>query len=358
MNTAIRFGSLELGKMIRSVHFWIVILIMAAITLVYYEWQEWFPWFWRYFLFEFKNKIIGIPFIIPFLYASVVFWWRGSLIVWALSAAAILPRLIYYSPHWESLLRNIAFSFVPLTIVIIITLELRWRERQREIMVEREKERHIYTAQIFKAQEDERRRIAQELHDGTTQELLVIANHAQALVSDMTSMNTKGTRRKAECIRDAVLRLSEDVRRLSLDLRPSVLDDIGLVPALRWLADRLNLESEINTKVVVRGLARKLRPEVEVTIFRIIQEALSNVRRHSGATEAVVTLKFEPEFIKMTIQDNGTGFALKDLVGNLTAEGKLGIIGMEQRAKLLNGTLDVQSQPGKGTLISINAMIT
>ena len=358
MNFSMRFRSLELDKMIRSFHFWIIIALLVIITLVYYEWQDWFPWFWRYFLFEFKNRIIGVPFIIPILYASIVFWWRGSLIVWLLSAAPMLPRLIYYSPHWESLLRNIAFSFVPLTIVLIIALELRWKDRQRELMVEREKERQIYMAQIFKAQEDERRRIAQELHDGTTQELLVIANHAQALVSEMGGTTIKKMRKQTGWIRDAVLQVSEGVRRLSFDLRPSILDDVGLVPALRWLADRLNQESEIDTKVVVKGTVRKLRSETEVTIFRIVQEALSNVRRHSKATEAIITLKFEPESIGIILRDNGTGFVSKAILGNLASEGKLGIAGMEQRVKFLNGTLNIQSEPGRGTVVSIEAMIS
>jgi len=92
-------------------------------------------------------------------------------------------------------------------------------------------------------------------------------------------------------IRDAILQVLEDVQRLSLDLRPSVLNDIGLVPALRWLTDCLNHEGGIETEVVVHGAERKLSSETEVTIFRIVQEALNNARRHSKATEAVVTLE-------------------------------------------------------------------
>lgn len=141
-------------------------------------------------------------------------------------------------------------------------------------------------------------------------------------------------------------------------MRPRILDNVGLIPALRWLADRMNLESGINSKVVARGSARKLRPETETIIFRIVQAALSNVRRHSKATEAVISINFETESIKITIKDNGVGFNLKETLGNLATEGKLGIIGMEQRVKFLNGTFDIQSQPGKGTLISIDTIIT
>lgn len=353
MNLAEKFNSLELDKMIRNVHFWIIIAITGALILFYYGWDDWFPWFWRFFVFEFGHDIIGTLFLVPFLYAFVIFWWRGSLIVWSLSAVAMLPCVIYYSGNLESFLRNGTLSFVPLAVVIIITLELRWRETQRKISAEREKERQIYMAQIFKAQENERQRIAQELHDDTTQELLVIANRAQDLVSGDHSESTIKLRERAEWIRDAVLQVSEGIRRLGLDLRPSILDNVGLVPALRWLADRLNQEGEINTRVVVDGTERKLRPEAEVTIFRIVHEALNNIRRHSKASEAVVTLTFAPESLKITVQDNGKGFSLNETIGNLAATGKLGLIGMQQRAKSLNGACDIRSQLGKGTLVSV-----
>jgi two-component system sensor histidine kinase DegS len=219
--------------------------------------------------------------------------------------------------------------------------------------VEWEKERQVYMSQIFKAQEDERRRIARELHDDTIQELLVIANRAQTLVSGDGNETTVGMRERAEWIRDAILHLLENLRRLSLDLRPSVLDDIGLVPALRLMVDHLNQEDEINTKMVVQGTEKKLRPEAEVTIFRIVQEALNNVRRHAKATEAVVALKFAPECLEIMVKDNGKGFSLNETIRNLTAEGKLGLIGMQQRAQLINSTFNIYSQPGKGTLVSI-----
>lgn len=349
----VNLHSLELAKIIRNFHFWILIALTAAVATLYYGWSDWFPWFWRFFVFEFVNDAIGSLFFIPFLYASLVFWWRGSLIVWFLSQAAILPVLLYYRSDIDHIARNIGLSLVPLTAIIIITMELKWRERQRKIAVEREEERQIYMSQIFKAQERERQRIAQELHDDTTQELLVIANRAQTLATGSNSETAPEMREQAEWIRDAVLQVSEEVRRLSLDLRPSILDDIGLVPALRWLTDRLTQEGGINTRVVVHGTERKLRSEAEGTIFRIVQEALNNIRHHSKATEAVVTLKFAPRSLGITVRDNGRGFALNEMIGNLAAEGKLGLIGMQQRAKLLDGTYDIRSQPGEGTLVSV-----
>lgn len=353
MSIMLKFRSPELHKMLVNVHFWVVGVITIAITVIYHDWYNRYDWFWYFSVFEFRNDIIGSLFFIPFLYASLVFWWRGSLIIWSLSMAAVLPRMIYYSFDFASLARNIAFAFVPLALVAAIALELQWREKQRQTLVEREEERQVYMSQIFKAQENERQRIAQELHDGTIQELLVIANRAQTLVSGDGNETTVEMRERAEWVRDAILQLLEDVRRLSLDLRPSVLDDIGLVPALRWLVDHLNQEGEINTKVVVHGVERKLRSETEVTIFRIVQEALNNARRHSKATKAVVTLEFAPDSLEIMVQDNGDGFSLSETLGKLAAEGKLGLIGMQQRAKFLNSTFNIYSQPGKGTLVSI-----
>lgn len=346
---------MEIRKIASSYKFWIIILLIGLIAFPYYTWQSLSPWFWRYFIFEYTNNILGIPFIIiPFLYASIVFWWRGSVLVWLLSMIALLPVLIYYHPfNLDLLLRNIAFLFVPMAVVIIIALELYWRERQKEMMAEQERERQAYMAQIFRAQEDERRRIAQELHDDTTQELLALANSAQRLVTDADEAKYDNMKKNAEWMRDMTLALSNNVRRLSLDLRPSILDDIGLVPALRWAADRLNQETNINSKVLVEGSIRKLPAETEVNIFRVIQEALNNVRRHSDATEAIITVHFNSDSTKLVIQDNGKGFAQKEIISKLISEGKMGIIGMQQRAKFINGTFNVLSKRGQGTSVSI-----
>lgn len=353
MNKALRFRSPELDKMLHNVHFWTAIAITVFIAVIYYAWYDRYEWFWHFSIFEFRNGIIGSLFFIPFLYASLVFRWWGSLIVWSLSILAILPRIVFYSFGFLSLATNIALALVPLTVIATITLELKWRERQRQILVDREQERQLRMAQIFKAQEDERRRIAQELHDGATQDLLAVANRAQSMMSCDESETTVEVRRHAEWIRDALLHVSEDVRRLSLDLRPSILDNLGLVPALRWLTDRLYQDGKISAKLIINGAQRKLNPEIEVTIFRIVQEALSNVRCHSEATEAVITLTFSPESLQVTVRDNGKGFLLSQKVHNLAAEGRLGLIGMRQRAKSLKGTFDISSQPGQGTLVSI-----
>ena len=136
-------------------------------------------------------------------------------------------------------------------------------------------------------------------------------------------------------------------------MRPCVLDNVGLVSAIKWLVNRLNEEATINSRVVVKGIERDFASESEVTIFRIVQEALNNARQHSQATQVLITLEFFPKSIKIAVRDNGRGFILDNTAGRLAAEGKLGIMGMQQRAKFLDGTFSIQSQPGKGTEVSI-----
>jgi signal transduction histidine kinase len=350
----INLRTIKVNKLKLNIQFWIAIAILVTIAVIYYTWYDRYEWFWRFSILEFRNDIIGSLFLIPFIYASLVSRWQGSLIVWLLSMAVIMPRIVYYSFGPAELARNISLFFVPLTIVMTITLELKWRERQKQVLMEREEERQLYMSQILKAQEDERRRIAQELHDDTTQELLTIANRAQAVMSTSGSDDTEDIRKNVEWIRDAVLHVSENVRRLSLDLRPSILDNIGLVSALRWLAGHLNEKHKIKAKFKTIGAERKLNPETEVQIFRIVQEALNNVWRHSNATEASITLKYAPESFEIKIQDNGQGFSLNKTTEKLAAEGKFGIIGMQQRAKLIEGNCCIESYLGKGTLVSIN----
>jgi len=164
---------------------------------------------------------------------------------------------------------------------------------------------------------------------------------------------TQSAKSQVEWIRDMVVELSEDIRRMSRDLRPSILDNVGLLPALAWLVNQLERDDGISATLVVNGTNRKLAPEADIMIFRIVQEALNNIRRHSKATEATVALEFAPRTIKLTISDNGKGFKMPERMSTLTAEGKLGLGGMRQRVNLLGGTFDIQSKLGNGTTIVI-----
>lgn len=301
--------------------------------------------------FEFKYRIIGTLFLIPILYGAIVFWWRGALLAWALSLAAVLPLLIRIwqsNPH--TLITNLAFLILPLLIVSILAFELEWRAKERKMSALREGERRRYIEKVLETQESERQRIAQELHDETIQTLLVILSHTDTLISaDHHEANE--VKEHSVQIRDTTINVVENLRRLSLDLRPSILDNLGLIPALRWLVDRTGTDGNINCKIVITGTERKLSPRVESTIFRIAQEALNNIRRHSKANNASVSLEFTDTNLKMMIEDDGQGFTAPKDIARLVNKGSLGLIGMQQRIGSLGGTFQIHSHPGEGTVL-------
>jgi signal transduction histidine kinase len=147
-----------------------------------------------------------------------------------------------------------------------------------------------------------------------------------------------------------------EIRRFSNDLRPSVLDDLGLLPALELLADDLETNG-INTIFSVSGVAKRLRPEVETMLFRIAQEAVRNIWRHAKASKAELSVKFNHGTLRMSITDNGIGFKLPRRSGELATLGKLGVVGMQERAKFLGGTLTLKSEPNGGTQILVDIRV-
>jgi len=271
--------------------------------------------------------------------------------MWLVSLAITLPQMVQYRPFFFPVMINIFYLCIPLLIVGYITLELNWRNKERRVLLEREHERQTYVTQIFRAQEDERKRLAQELHDDTIHSLLVIAGR----VENMANNGNEGehVKKESEAIRSEIIRLSDDLRRLTLDLRPGILDNIGFIPALRWLVDRLNQEGQIDTRIIIEGGERKIPHGTDVIMFRIVQEALNNVRFHSQATKATLTLRFGPENVEIVVADNGKGFTLPKRMNLLAAKGKLGLMGIQERTRSLNGTLDLKSRPRAGTSISV-----
>jgi two-component system sensor histidine kinase DegS len=211
----------------------------------------------------------------------------------------------------------------------------------------------FYVRQITRAQEDERRRIARELHDDTAQALIDLSRRLDDLATSPEPPPEAVIERLDE-FQELIDRILRGVRRFSRDLRPSVLDDLGLLPALEWLTVTLMQEDGIKTELKVYGNKRRLPPEAELELFRIVQEALSNIRRHSRASRVVTTVTFDEGRVRISVDDNGQGFELPGRTDDLAATGKLGLIGMHERARLLGGTLTVRSEPGKGTTVTVD----
>jgi PAS domain S-box-containing protein len=214
----------------------------------------------------------------------------------------------------------------------------------------------FYLSQVLKAQEGERLRIARELHDDTAQALTGLSRRLDMLVDTLASRGNqlpKEIPERLEELREQSDRILEGVRRFSRDLRPPILDDLGLLPALKWLATALEEQRSIAANIRVLGEQHRLPDEAELALFRIAQEALNNVRKHSDASAVEVTVDFRGGGITMIVADNGSGFEPPRSTSDLAASGKLGLIGMQERVRLLGGTLAVHSEPGAGTRVVV-----
>jgi signal transduction histidine kinase len=147
--------------------------------------------------------------------------------------------------------------------------------------------------------------------------------------------------------------LLAEVRRYSRELRPSVLDHLGLVPAIQELASETAEWHGIEVDTIVEGEVRRVPGEIELGLYRVAQEALRNVCRHAEASRVDLALGFLPETINLTVRDNGKGFNPPERIGDLPRSGRLGLVGIEERVEILGGRLKVESAPGEGTRLRV-----
>lgn len=228
----------------------------------------------------------------------------------------------------------------------------------RDVTQEKRMEQNLrfYLRQITMAQEEERKRIARELHDDTIQSLVVLARELDDIASSRKGLS-EYKKILLDVLRDRVNDIMAGVRRLSQDLRPPALDRLGLIPALEWLASDIERHSGLKIKIKTYGISRRFSPEVELVLFRVVQEALRNVWKHSEVTSATVILVLGERKIEITIVDNGKGFDIPESIDDLLKHGKLGLVGMQERIQLIGGSLKVESKPGRGTKVMIEAPV-
>ncbi len=212
-----------------------------------------------------------------------------------------------------------------------------------------------YARQITQAQEYERKRIAREAHDETAQILVALSRRLDALMAS-PELPHAAFKKRLEGVRELTTDALQSVRRFSQDLRPPVLDDLGFVAAIRGLTRNLE-EAGVETELQVSGSPYRLSPEEELLLFRIAQESLNNVRRHADASRAKVLVAFNHDSVQMVVEDDGRGFDAPNKFVDLVASGKLGLIGMHERARILGGALRIESEFGEGTRVVVDAPV-
>jgi signal transduction histidine kinase len=203
------------------------------------------------------------------------------------------------------------------------------------------------SARLVAAQENERRAISRELHDEVGQSLSAVLVELGNLAANLPPLENAPAKRHADTIRSLVESSVAAVRNISLLLRPSMLDDLGLVPALEWQAREVSRRTNLRVGVTADNVSDELPEAHKTCVYRLVQEALHNCSRHSGAQKVRIHVWQENERLRLTIQDDGHGFDAR-------LEKGLGILGMEERVNHLHGAFSVDSKQGEGTLIGVS----
>ena len=208
-----------------------------------------------------------------------------------------------------------------------------------------------YLGAVTRGQEAERARLARELHDGPVQDLIALGQRAEMVQRLVVRGETEHAQTLLQELRDAEIHTVEELRRLTAALRPTYLEDLGFLPALETLVRQADERSASHVRLERGGSVPRLDPEVELTAYRIAQEALNNALHHSRATVITVRVMSDEQGLSLSIIDDGEGFTLPLRPDVLTKAGHFGLVGMQERASRLGGTLQVHTAQGKGTQV-------
>ncbi|MEI8081474.1 MAG: sensor histidine kinase [Actinomycetes bacterium] len=347
--TAIRGHANWVSIPLRDGRFWLIQILILGIDFGHAALED------RGVLVASSNLYIPVTslVLVPLVYAALVYGMRGAIptSLWVLLLSA--PELIEFHT-WNTREGTLSVLTVDIALTILIAVRVdRERESTERAELSATKLRtanerlEMYVRLASEAQEEERKRLSRELHDDTLQALVT----AKGQIDSVTTEVLEPTTHQRLCEVQTILATTVDnVRRYSRDLRPSLLDDLGLIDAIDWLVEDLDARSVITARLELRGEPTRFDDHRDLIIFRVVQEALRNAERHSSASNALVTLRFEPDQLSVVVQDDGQGFPI-DLRNRSSHGGGLGLLGLQERTKLLSGTLAITSESGKGTTI-------
>jgi len=224
----------------------------------------------------------------------------------------------------------------------------RENERLFQRLIEGERRFRGLAKAVWKVQEDERRRLARELHDSLGQTLTALTNQLERLQQKLDAGEPASLAGPVETARSAL----NEIRELSRLLRPPVLDDLGLTAALSWLTRTLEQRTGLHVDLALEGLQQRLDPDLETLVFRVVQEALTNVLRHASVDRAEVGISRIGTLLELRVSDSGKGFDPQSILAGGEASTGSGLRGMRDRLELFGGRLELFSSPGRGTLLT------
>jgi len=292
-------------------------------------------------------------YFIPILYAALYFGLEGALPTAFLCIVLVVPEVNLFHHGAERV--GVMVQLVILALMgAAVALKVD-RERDAKLVAEAANQRlagtqkslESYIGMALRAQEEERRRLARELHDETIQDLLVARSALEGVP------NGTAPPPQILLINDALQRSIDGIRRSCQALRPSVLDDLGLTPALEALLSGLEGRVAIKPRLEVEGECVRLDAEPELAVFRIAQQAIHNVQQHAQASEVGVKLTYDPDQFRLEVFDDGRGFDPHKLTGT-----GLGLAGMKERARLIGAVLQLSSRPGSTRIVLVLPMMS
>jgi signal transduction histidine kinase len=246
------------------------------------------------------------------------------------------------------------------TLILEMGIDITERRKMEKSLQKSSKELDIafkqlqqYAKKITQVQEEERKRIAYELHDDTAQYLSILKMQIGALAESAEIQSPK-VKQQLQYLEKDANRAFNDVRRYSHELRPTTLEHQGLVGALEQIADDYNKLGQLSAAVYIEGMEPELSEEVKLGFFRIAQEALNNTRKHSRASQVDIDLRFSHKQVRMMVRDNGSGFDTKQALKKSGSQGSLGLMSMRERASLIGAKLSIESKPGNGTTVRVD----
>ncbi len=239
----------------------------------------------------------------------------------------------------------LGFGMASFTMRRILRLENQARLRYQEVAEARSQLKDL-SARLVQAQETERRALSRELHDEIGQSLSAVLVELRNLSAGQTVRSEEQSRSQIETIKGQVENAVRVVRNMALLLRPSMLDDLGLIPALKWQARETSKRTAMDVSVAAELDSDNLPDDYKTCIYRIVQEALHNCARHAQATTVRIKVQQAPDRLTLTIQDDGQGFDAQQVKG-------LGLLGIQERVARLYGKCSIHSQPGSGTILSV-----
>jgi len=214
--------------------------------------------------------------------------------------------------------------------------------------LESAKQHQLMGLKIIQAQEEERKRVAREIHDGPAQSMANVVLRSEIVEKMLKNERILEAQMELHELKEMVRLGLADVRRIIFDLRPMALDDLGLVPTLQKYIQTCEERIQSAVDLVVFGVEPPLRSSVKAAIFRLVQECLNNVEKHAQASNVQVKLEFVQDSLSLVVKDDGVGF---DLDKSLATGVSFGLLGMKERVQLLEGSVEMQSAPGEGTKV-------